>query len=48
MLISIFCTMNMDNMDNCLEEMKSTGIFVHFCVLMELDCLGVNANESDC
>ena len=29
--------MNMDNMNKCLEEVKSTGIFVCFCV--ELDCL---------
>ena len=26
-------------MDECLEEVHSTGIFVCFCVSMELDCL---------
>ena len=31
--------MNMDNMDKYLEEVKSTGIFVCFCVSMELDRL---------
>ena len=26
-------------MDKCLKELQSTGIFVCFCVSMELDCL---------
>ena len=43
--------MNKDNIGKCLEEMQSTGIFVCFCISMELVCLDLvydNIRVSKC